>query len=118
MTEYKNGVVWGGRVYNNGEWLVTTLNKPIQDAIIICDDISVQETSKELFVTSLVEGKHSKRSLHPVGSAFDCRTWIYANTQKLELLKLWKEKLGRDYDILLEFEGEVNEHFHIEYDPK
>lgn len=71
----------------------------------------------ECTMTSCNDGKHSEASLHYSGNAVDTRTKDFAGDKHLLLAKL-KENLGSDFDVVLEAEGEENEHIHTEYDPK
>ena len=61
---------------------------------------------------SLLDGVHSKNSLHYTGNAFDLRVWIYTEKQRKTLLIQLRKKLGIDYDVVDEVD-----HLHIEYDP-
>lgn len=73
----------------------------------------------ELVVTCGVNGTHSSKSLHYKALALDLRTHnIPQNVSKHEILKDLKEKLGPHFDVIIEDEGDKNEHFHMEYDPK
>ena len=64
---------------------------------------------KELVITSTYEGNHSEGSLHYANLAVDIQRAANGNTVKNGL----QDKLGRDYDVVLE-----PTHIHIEYDPK
>lgn len=68
---------------------------------------SIEE--KELIVTSTYEGSHSEGSLHYANLAVDIRRQDRGNAVRDEL----KDKLGMDYDVVLE-----SDHIHVEYDPK
>lgn len=70
-----------------------------------------------LVVTSINDGKHKDGSKHYSGNAADIRTKGTGSARSLfnDLVKKL-DPLG--YDVLLEYEGEDNEHIHIEYDPK
>ena len=46
----------------------------------------------------------------------DFRTKHLSTAEKTALLKEVKRRLGDDYDVILEDEGGVNEHLHIEFD--
>lgn len=72
-----------------------------------------------LVITSVVDGKHSKGSRHYVGLAVDLRSkQVDGFKQKADLLHEMKKVLGDQYDVILEDQGEVNEHYHIEFDPR
>ena len=64
---------------------------------------------EELTITSTYEGNHSEGSLHYANLAIDIRSCNKAMEMRDEL----RDKLGMDYDVVLEFD-----HIHIEYDPK
>jgi len=64
---------------------------------------------QELVITSTYEGSHSEGSLHYANLAVDIRIYKHG----LELRSDLRNKLGSDYDVILEAD-----HIHIEYDPK
>ena len=55
---------------------------------------------------------HAYRSLHLYGFAVDLRTRDMSDEQKLGLMDNMREKLGNNYDIVLE-----QTHLHVEFDP-
>lgn len=63
----------------------------------------------EIIVTSTYEGSHCEGSLHYANLAIDIRRGKYGQKVVRDL----KDKLGRNYDVILE-----SDHIHIEYDPK
>jgi hypothetical protein len=85
----------------------------IQEAMLKADMISRKISGKEIIVTSLLDGVHSKNSFHYSGNAVDLRTWIYTGHQIKTLVKELQLMLGSDYDVIDE-----EDHIHIEYDPK
>jgi hypothetical protein len=67
-------------------------------------------------VTSVRDSKHSEKSLHYVGAAFDCRLASrYTKSPETDkrILEDLKESLGAQFDVVLE-----GDHFHVEFDPK
>jgi len=64
---------------------------------------------EELIITSTYEGSHSEGSLHYADLAVDIRRHKNGHVLRQEL----RDKLGMDYDVVLEAD-----HIHIEYDPK
>lgn len=83
----------------------------------------LKEASKvfgvEMVITSANDGKHKVDSLHYLNKALDIRTkHLPDNKTKLELKNFLQNKLGKDYDVILESLGGIQEHIHIEYDPK
>lgn len=110
--KYKDGVIVSltKMVGNNPVHL--SASREIMDAMSIADMLSLKISGKEMIVTSLLDGVHSKNSLHYTGNAFDMRVWIYTEKQKQSLLYQLKKKLGINYDIIDE-----ETHLHIEWDP-
>lgn len=75
--------------------------------------------ANELVVTSLNDGNHRVGSFHFRGEAADLRTKnIPTSHDKRNARDLLSGHLGRDWDVILEDLGGVNEHVHLEYDPK
>lgn len=72
----------------------------------------------DMFVTSGNDRVHMRGSKHYTDEALDFRSKHLSTANKHALLAAVKKRLGRDYQAILEFEGGVNEHFHIEYDPQ
>ena len=72
-------------------------------------------------ITSIVDGKHSKRSLHYVGNskvnkfgnAIDLRTRYFNRDKQIEITADLKSKLTDEFDVVLE-----KDHIHLEFDPK
>jgi len=67
----------------------------------------------ELVITSINDSKHGYGSLHYIGYAFDCRIRNVEEGQIQHLVPEIKQKLGNDFDVLLE-----KDHIHIEFQPK
>ena len=64
-------------------------------------------------LTAGLDGKHMASSKHYTGDAWDVRI-NNVPPEKLEpLRKLIAERLGADFDVVLE-----SDHFHVEFDPK
>lgn len=86
---------------------------------IVLAAIIVQECYRErggkTTITSANDGVHSTLSLHYSGKALDFRTKNFAGNKRALILDI-KERLGDDFDVLLEEEGQENEHLHIEWD--
>jgi hypothetical protein len=88
-----------------------------QHAIEVVDEI-YKSFGQILVITSGTEGYdgdgvHKSGSLHYSGYAFDCRTRYFDSARVQTVAKAIREKLGRDYDVLVE-----KDHIHVEYDPK
>lgn len=74
----------------------------------------------DLQITSGTEGRHSDKSLHTVGYAFDCvLVGIKGGTDILveyrRITEALAKALERDFDVVLETSPL---HLHIEYQPK
>lgn len=110
---YKNGVVSSGKVYYNGEWHDAEWSKELMYGMGVFEQVSIDVTAIEPLVTCGIEGYHSIASLHPKGHAVDLRTKYYSQEQAEEILRRFKLKLDKDFDLVLE-----KDHFHLEHDPK
>lgn len=110
--KYKDDVIVSmtKMVVNNPVHL--SASREIMDAMTIADELSLKISGKEIVITSLLDGVHSKGSLHYKGEAFDLRVWIYTEKQKKSLLYQLRKKLGINFDILDE-----GDHIHLEFDP-
>ena len=64
-------------------------------------------------ITSVVDGKHSRTSLHYVGYAIDVRTRDIEPSVQTEYVRQIKVALTDEYDVILE-----SDHIHIEFQPK
>lgn len=72
-------------------------------------------------ITSVVDGVHSKKSLHYAGNskvndlanAIDCRTRYFNDDVKLKVLYDLKLNLTDEFDVVSE-----DTHIHVEFDPK
>lgn len=72
----------------------------------------------DMLVTSGNDSKHKNDSKHYTNEALDFRTKHLSKPDRDALIKTVKRRLGRNYDVILEFESQVNEHLHIEWDEK
>jgi hypothetical protein len=81
-------------------------------AILIAYSV-YQRHGKNCVITSIVDGKHSRGSIHYAGYAFDLRT-RHLTEEELGAIALdLQEALGQDYDVVIE-----PNHIHVEYQPK
>lgn len=110
--KYKNDVIVSMTKMMNNNPIHLSATKEIMEAMLIADELSMKIAGKECVITSLLDGVHSKNSLHYTGNAFDMRVWIYTEKQKKALLYQLKKKLGINYDVVDE-----EDHIHIEFDP-
>jgi hypothetical protein len=85
---------------------------PLVLAAIIVDRVYLANGS-ELIITCGDEGKHGRQSRHFIGHAFDARTRHLEPDLVSVIVMQCKERLGRDFDVVLE-----PDHLHIEFDPK
>lgn len=75
--------------------------------------------SIDMIITEGTKGKHMANSLHYGGLAADIRSKHIATSKlKMSVLQKAQAALGDDFDFILESEGKINEHFHMEYQPK
>lgn len=71
------------------------------------------EANQAFTITSLLDGRHSDKSLHYKGMAVDIRTRDLVSVTAHQIAKRIREELGSNYDVVVE-----KTHIHIEYDPK
>jgi hypothetical protein len=88
---------------------------------IVLAAIIVQEVYRErggkTTITSANDGVHGTLSLHYKGNALDFRTKDFAGNKQALILEI-KQRLGDQFDVLLEDEGKDNEHCHIEWEDR
>ncbi len=86
------------------------------EGILTAHEVYVKE-GLPFTITSITDGKHSAKSLHYKGRAFDLRTHDLpkGNTPHGVAMKL-RAALGGNYDVVVENVGEPNQHIHVEYD--
>lgn len=63
-------------------------------------------------------GRHGPDSLHYALRAVDIGSKEFDSNMKQRILLALRSELGDKYDVLLENEGKLSEHFHVEFDPK
>jgi hypothetical protein len=80
-------------------------------ALIIAESV-YRDHQQECVITSLVEGEHSRGSIHYQGFAFDLRTNTLGKDVPVVHSEL-KNRLGADFDVIIEVD-----HIHCEYQPK
>ena len=86
-------------------------------AIQVTFSIYAQLGATECVITSVTDGQHQVGSAHYDGSAFDVRTKnVGIPAQAIQ--EALRVALGSDYDVPLEGLGMMNEHIHVEFDPK
>lgn len=67
----------------------------------------------ELWITSCVDGKHSRSSLHYVGYAVDIRIWAIQKDRLQWFVSELSREMGNEFDCALE-----PDHIHVEFQPK
>ncbi len=96
-------------------------------AIAMADRVWEQLGFNECWITAAHEAGHHTnpdvtRQFHllPDGTcqAVDARTHQFNTQQKHEARRILASILGKDYDVILELEGQPLEHIHMQYDPK
>lgn len=95
-------------VYANG----VAVKHEISRAMEIVDDAHNTWTGRDAQFTSIVDGKHSAKSLHYVGLAVDLRTWYIPKKELEDFAVQLRTDLGPDYDVVVE-----KTHIHIEFQP-
>lgn len=94
-----------------------TLSPEILLAIIVAQGVWERSGVRDLTITSLLDGEHSVNSLHYRGKAVDLRTKGTGLSRRL--FEALRAALPASlYDVILEDKDGVNEHIHVEYDPK
>ena len=69
---------------------------------------------RDIVITSVTEGKHSRGSLHYIGHAFDIRIRDIKNPEDIDSLVMTiREHLTDEFDVVLEAT-----HIHVEFQPK
>jgi len=68
---------------------------------------------KEAAFTSVVDGKHSLKSLHYAGLACDVRLWYLPTGTANGFAEEIQHRIGEDYDVILK-----RDHIHVEFQPK
>lgn len=81
-------------------------------AVIAMDGIFSQR-AKSMVITAVIDGSHSRGSLHYAGMAFDVRTRDLPINEVDEVASLARAALGADFDVVVE-----TDHLHVEYQPK
>lgn len=110
--KYKDGVIVSMTKMIGNLPVHLSASEKCMNAMMIADELSMKIAGKEVVITSLLDGVHSKNSLHYTGNAFDLRVWIYTEKQRKTLLIQLRKTLGIDYDVVDEVD-----HLHIEWDP-
>ena len=78
-------------------------------AIVVASQV-YDDLGHELIVTSVIDGKHMRASIHYIGGAADLRL---PGDDGIAARNRIARRLGGDYDVILE-----GNHIHIEWQPK
>lgn len=81
--------------------------------MIATDQVFQEVLGNGTTITSGIDGKHMIGSKHFVGHALDFRTRGIGGLELETISTRLKERLGRDYDVIIE-----DTHLHVEFDPK
>jgi D-alanyl-D-alanine dipeptidase len=68
---------------------------------------------EDLWITSCVDGKHGRGSLHYVGYAVDIRIWSIVKDRLKWFVDELNKEMGNEFDCVLE-----KDHIHVEFQPK
>ena len=102
-------------VYKPGTSSPTNLHESMEQALKIAAAVW-GEWVQEMVVTSMNDGTHRVGSLHYSNKAADIRTKNLPTTEAKRLaVKKLASRLGRDYVVILESLGGVQEHCHVQY---
>jgi uncharacterized protein YcbK (DUF882 family) len=91
--------------------IINNIKTEIVYAIYVADKIYAKH-GYELTITSALDGKHSKKSLHYEGLAIDFRTRDIIKSHLQQIIGQLEFELGNNYDVVLEID-----HLHVEFDP-
>ncbi len=80
---------------------------------VLAAERAYNRAGHELVVTSCVDGKHGRGSLHYSGAAVDLRTRDVPSNAMQGIVAEIREALGADFDVVLE-----PDHLHVEYEPQ
>ncbi len=72
----------------------------------------------ELTITSVNDGTHKVGSFHYTGLAVDIRSKVIDPAVVERVRKHFLDLYDFDFDLIWESRGLVNEHLHLEYDPR
>jgi hypothetical protein len=98
-------------------------SRAIQRLLIVLSTIAKRD-SRVYLITSGNDSAHAVNSRHYTNEAIDIRTKTMTKEYKRDLRQRFEAELGPQFRVLLEDEGEENEHMHAQvkkahvYDPK
>lgn len=88
----------------------------LRGLIFFAETVKEITPTDEITVTSVVDGIHMKGSLHYEGKAADIRSHVYNKELVLRIIAEFKLHHDKEYDLIWEYAGTSNEHFHLEHD--
>ena len=91
---------------------VTGIRSEVIFGLMVSNSV-YEKNGAECVITSVVDGTHSKTSLHYAGCAADLRTRNIPQHLQIKVRDEIKEALGVDYDVVLE-----KDHIHFEWQPR
>ncbi len=103
---------------------VAHLSGGILFALQVIEGVYGAHGADEVEITSGNDGRHSLTSLHYDDNAVDIDTQDagkaaeWTDQHKVVIRNEIKERLGLDFDVILEGVGTPNEHLHIEKQPR
>lgn len=101
----------------DGKPVQVRLQPEILLAVIIIQEVYRENNVKDMMVTSICDGEHMAGSFHYKGLAVDIRTKGTGISRRL-FEGVRKALPANLYDVILEDKDGLNEHLHVEYDPK
>lgn len=93
------------------------VSKQVVIAAAVVNAANVLGLPVDMLITSGRDGKHMQDSLHYLDRALDFRIKHLSPADKIALKEAVAQRLGPEYDVLLEDREQPNEHLHVEYDP-
>lgn len=103
--------------FKTGTKVEVVTTELVRGLLSFVEAVAATTGSIAITITSVNDGTHKPLSLHYVGNALDIRSKTWTPTEKHEILKRFVGPANEMYQLILEHEGQVNEHFHLEYDP-
>src|SRR3990167_10219436 len=91
--------------------------KPASLVILSAAANTAHELGISITVTSGNDSTHMTGSKHYTNAALDFRTKDMPKVTKTTFIATMAKRLGPDYQCILESEGKMNEHLHVERDP-
>lgn len=93
--------------------------KPEMVCVLIVLAELFNETGETIYVSSALDGKHMRASLHKIGHALDFWSETFTSEEVIdELAKDVKIRLTSEYDVIAEWHDGNGQHLHVEFQPK